>query len=151
MIFKVVRAYTFSELDENDLFQEISIQLWRSIPSFRKESRESTWIYRIALNTAIKWERDQRNHHTGKEVLDYSKHLLTQPETRIDDRLQWIYSELKKLNKVDRSICLLMLDGFSYTEISNILGITESNVGVKIYRIKKYLKKQSKNYPSNGN
>jgi RNA polymerase sigma-70 factor, ECF subfamily len=150
MIFKVVRAYAFSELDENDLFQEICIQVWRSVLVFKKKSSVSTWIYRIALNTAIKWERDHQKYNVGKDQFDHSRHTITQPETRTDDRLEWIYSELKKMDRIDRSICLLLLDGFSYAEISGITGITESNVGVKIHRIKKHLKEKSKTYNPNG-
>lgn len=151
MILKIVRAYAPTHLDETDLFQEISIQLWLSIPRFKQLSSESTWIYRIALNTALKWERDQRKLTAQTETLDQIKHhRLLQPVAPLDERLQWVYSELKKLDKIDRSICLLLLDGFSYTEISEIMGITESNVGVKLHRIKKHLKNRAKTYKPYG-
>jgi RNA polymerase sigma-70 factor (ECF subfamily) len=127
-------------MDQEDLFQEIAIQVWRSIPTFRQESSVTTWIYRIALNTAIKWARKEIKHHT--ESLD-ALHPILQ-ENKIDDRLTWLYEEIYKLDEIDRSITLLLLDDFSYKEMASILGITESNVGVKINRIKKHLISQSK-------
>lgn len=150
MLFKIVHAYAFSEPDRDDLFQEIAIQLWRSVPNFREESAVTTWLYRIALNTAIKWNRDEQKHHEGRQSFEQSEHLLQQYNKQVDPRLEWLYKEIRKLGKIDRSLCLLMLEGSSYTEMSNILGITESNVGVKIHRIKKHLIEKSEEYDPNG-
>lgn len=142
LIFKVVRAYAFSAMDRDDLFQEITIQVWHSIPTFRQESSVTTWIYRIALNIAVKWVRKERKH-SHSETLDSGQHMLEE-NRRVDDRLDWLYEQIYRLDEIDRSITLLLLDNFSYKEIAGILGITESNVGVKINRIKKYLIEQSK-------
>lgn len=143
LLFKVVRAYTIDEMDRDDLFQEISIQVWQSVPTFRKESAVTTWLYRIALNTAIKWtKKGQRD--PANDTLEKAEHLLI--EHKGDDRLIWLYDEIHQLDEVDRSIALLLLDGFSYKQMAAILGITESNVGVKINRIKKSLIEKSKNY-----
>jgi len=149
LIFKVVRAYTFMAMDQEDLFQEISIQVWRSIPTFRHESSVTTWLYRISLNTAIKWVRKERKH-TQAETLDNVRHILQESSIQIDERLAWLYEEIYNLDKIDRSITLLLLDNFSYKEMAGILGITESNVGVKINRIKKYLISKSKKYDHHG-
>ena len=149
LIFKVVRAYTFMAMDQEDLFQEISIQVWRSIPTFRHESSVTTWLYRISLNTAIKWVRKERRH-TQAETLDNVRHILQESSIQIDERLAWLYEEIYNLDKIDRSITLLLLDNFSYKEMAGILGITESNVGVKINRIKKYLISKSKKYDHHG-
>ena len=147
VIFKVVRAYTAT--DHDDLFQEIIIQVWHSIRTFRQEASVTTWLYRIALNTAIKWTKKE-NKHTGTETLDNIQHLLQENRTAADERLTWLYSEIFKLDEIDRSVTLLLLEGFSYREMSAILGISESNVGVKINRIKKQLIAKSKNYDSHG-
>ena len=147
VIFKVVRAYTVT--DHDDLFQEIIIQVWRSIPAFRREASVTTWLYRIALNTAIKWTRKERKH-AGAETLDNVHHLLQENRIPSDERLSWLYGEIHKLDKIDRSVTLLLLEGFSYKEMSDMLGISESNVGVKINRIKKVLIVKSKNYDNHG-
>lgn len=142
LLFKVVRAYAFTGMDQDDLFQEISIQVWRSIPGFRQDSAVSTWLYRISLNTAIKWVKKERKHQL-EEDLERAEHVL-QERPEPDERLTWLYEEIHKMDEIDRSLTLLLLDDFSYKEMSGILGITESNVGVKISRIKKHLISKSK-------
>ena len=149
LVFKVVRAYAFAATDQDDLFQEITIQVWHSIPTFRQESSVTTWIYRISLNTAIKWVRKERKH-VQAETLDNVQHILQESKIQMDERLVWLYEEIHQLDEIDRSITLLLLDGFSYREMAGILGITESNVGVKINRIKKYLISKSKKYDHHG-
>lgn len=148
-MFKIIRAYAFTVMDREDLFQEIVIQVWRSIPSFRHEAAVTTWIYRISLNTAINWIRKERKHsHT--ETLDTVPQVLKENNNHVDERLEWLYEEISKLNAIDRSIALLLLDNFSYQEMADILGITKSNVGVKINRIKKLLIAKSKIYDHHG-
>lgn len=149
LIFKVVRAYALTPMDKDDLFQEITVQVWHSIPAFRHESSVTTWIYRISLNTAIKWVRKERRHsHT--ETLENVQHLLQERGLEMDERVVWLYEEIYKLDKIDRSITLLLLDNFSYKEMAGMLGITESNVGVRINRIKKNLISKSKKYDHHG-
>ncbi len=149
LIFKIVRAYAFTVADQDDLFQEIALQIWRSVPSFLQASSVMTWVYRVAINTAIKWVKKERKHKGAKEI---SPALCLQPEntTKVDERLDWLYQEIHKLDKIDRSLSLLLLDGLSYKEMSDIMGITESNVGVKISRIKKQLIAKSLKYTSYG-
>lgn len=145
LLFKVIRAYAIDAMDRDDLFQEITIQVWRSVPAFRHEAAVTTWLYRIALNTAMKWTRSERRRdHTDN--LEHAQHLIHENNLPADDRLAWLYAEIHKLDGIDRSITLLLLDGFTYKEMAAILGITESNVGVKINRIKKHLAAQSKKY-----
>lgn len=150
LLFKVVRAYAFTPADSDDLFQEIAIQVWRSVPNFKGESAVTTWLYRIALNTALKWTRKEKKHHERHTSMDAVKQVLKKREKQIDERLEWLYREIKKLDEIDRSLTLLMLDGFSYREMSEILGISESNVGVKIHRIKKHLINQSEKIETHG-
>ena len=141
LLFKITKVYARTIEDENDLFQEITIQLWKSILSFKDRSSVHTWIYRVALNTAIKWST--RTKKTVHVELKEEMYLLTR-NAQENIHLEWLYNEISKLDNLDKSLTLLMLDGFSYKEMANILGITTSNVGVKINRIKLHLQEQSK-------
>ncbi len=135
ILFKVARAYGATHAAREDLFQEIALQGWNSIPAFRGGAAASTWIYRVALNTAMNWRRRQRRHRLGRQDLEATTGLLVEPAGR-DPRLEWVYQRISELDDVSRSLALLMLDGFSYRDMSQILGLSESNVGVKINRIK---------------
>ena len=140
ILFKVVHAYAFEHADRQDLFQEIVIQVWHSVEAFRGESSVPTWMYRVALNTAIAWTRKEDRHQRGKQSLAVVESLLTtESSDGRDPRLDWLYRQIAQLKDVDRSVALLLLDGFSYKEIASIVGLTESNVGVKINRIKSAL------------
>jgi RNA polymerase sigma-70 factor (ECF subfamily) len=143
LLFKIIRAYAFNLHDQEDLFQEITIQVWNSIPNFRGDSAASTWVYRVSLYSAISWSKKEKKHTTGKQSLDGISHMLTEISSFKDSRVEWLYNKISKLNEIDRSLTLLLLDGFSYKEMSNMLGISESNVGVKINRIKKDLIQKS--------
>ena len=150
LLFKVVRAYAFTPLHQDDLFQDIAIQVWHSVPAFREDAAVTTWLYRIALNTAFKWTRKERKHYEAKENLDHVEQILQENNISLDERLVWLYEEISRLDEVDRSITLLLMEGFSYKEMADIIGITESNVGVKINRIKKHLIAKSKKYEHHG-
>lgn len=149
LIFKIVRVYAFNVMDQNDLFQEIIIQVWHSIPKFKKESSVTTWLYRVSLNTAIKRIKKEQKHYQS-EAIEGAKHILEEGRLQIDERLTWLYEEIYKLDEIDRSITLLLLDGFTYKEMASIIGITESNIGVKINRIKKQLISKLKKYDHHG-
>jgi RNA polymerase sigma-70 factor (ECF subfamily) len=139
ILFKVVHAYAFEHADRQDLFQEVAVQVWRSVDAFRGESSVPTWMYRVALNTAIAWTRKEGRHQRGKEPFEGMEDLLTTSSARPDPRVEWLYQQIAQLKEVDRSVALLLLDGFSYKEIAGVTGLTESNVGVKINRIKSAL------------
>ncbi|MEM9261587.1 MAG: RNA polymerase sigma factor [Bacteroidota bacterium] len=143
ILFKVVRSYASTREDEEDLFQEIALQLWRSVPAFRAESLETTWLYRIALNVALKWSarEERRLQREPEKVLS---------EDNNNDQLEWLYERIRQLPKTDRSLILLLLDGFSYREMAEMIGISESNVGVKIHRIKQQLAAAAKTPESHG-
>ncbi|MGK7395000.1 MAG: RNA polymerase sigma factor [Candidatus Cyclobacteriaceae bacterium M3_2C_046] len=143
VIFKVVHVYSHTRSEQDDLFQEIALQVWSSIPRFKGQSSEKTWIYRIALNIALKWLRREKKHRTSHEELEKHQHVLLEAHP-IDQRLIWLYEQITRLNEIDRSLALLLLDGFSYKEIAGIMGISESLVGVKLHRIRKYLVTKSK-------
>lgn len=146
LLFKVARSFAFTHGDQDDLFQEISIQVWRSVKKFKEQSAVSTWLYRIALNTAITWSRKEKKHQDGRQEIDSMTNVLHENVQHIDERLIWLYDEIAKLNKIDRSLALLMLDGFNYKEMADVLGISETNLGVKVHRIKKYLISKTESY-----
>ncbi|HUP10804.1 MAG TPA: sigma-70 family RNA polymerase sigma factor [Niastella sp.] len=150
LIFKIVRAYGITATNQDDLFQEISIQIWRSVPAFRNESAVNTWIYRIAINTAISWVTRERKYRKINDAVDHMPDVLTHSHKAEDEQLTWLYKAIHSLDEIDRSLALLLLDGFSYKEMAIILGITVSNVGVKINRIKKQLILQSKKSSDHG-
>jgi len=143
LLFKVLRAFAFSAHDQDDLFQEIAFQLWQSIPSFKGDSLASTWVYRVALYSAIKWSQKEQRRKDKHEDLDASNHIPRNQAPGDDPRVDWLYQQIGRLAPIDRSLVLLQLEGLSYKEMSNALGITESNVGVKINRIKKKMASQS--------
>lgn len=150
LIFKVVRAYAFTPHDQDDLFQEIITQVWNSIPRFRAESAVTTWLYRVALNTAWAWSRKERKHRTRTQALDGTAPVLIEKPRAPEPRLDWLYDQIASLDHIDRSLTLLLLDGFSYREIAETIGITENHVGVKINRIKTHLINQSKQKEHHG-
>jgi RNA polymerase sigma-70 factor (ECF subfamily) len=129
IFFKIVRAYAFTADDQDDLFQEISFQVWKSIPDFRGESKASTWIYRVALYSAYLWVRTEKKRPPTTPLADHERSLFVK-EQEEDDRISWLYVQIGQLEPIDRSVCLLMLDGYKYREIADMLGISESSIGV---------------------
>lgn len=147
IFFKVVRAYAFNIHDQDDLFQEIALQVWKSIPDFRGDSKPSTWIYRVALFTALTWTRQERKQPPTESIADAPQALMPQ-EAEQDERIGWLYEQIAQLEPIDRSICLLMFEGFRYREMAEMLGISESNVGVRVHRIKQQLQRKSQEVTS---
>lgn len=146
VLIKVVRSYALARHDQEELFQVICVQLWKSIPNYRGEASVATWIYRVALYAAMAWNKKEKKHRANKESIEQAEPLLiTQPEQK-SEKLNWLYQQLNRLNEVDRSLMLLLLDDFSYKEMAKLLGISETNVGVKINRIKKKLSAQSSSF-----
>jgi RNA polymerase sigma-70 factor (ECF subfamily) len=135
LLYKVVQAYAFTAADREDLFQEIASQLWSSIPGFAGRAKASTFIYRVALFSAITWSRKERRHRVGRQPFEDPGLAAPIP----DPRLAWLYGQIGELAPVDRSLLLLLLDGLSYREMAEVVGISESHVGVRIHRIKKRL------------
>lgn len=132
IVIKIVRSFAPDPTDADDLAQEIALALWRSVPSFRGDSKPSTWIWRIALNRAISWRRTAEDHclaihHAGVEPLAVD---------RADDGLlvDRIYEAIRTLPAIDRSVVVLALEGLRYAEIAEITGLTETNVGARLSR-----------------
>jgi RNA polymerase sigma-70 factor, ECF subfamily len=135
ILFKVARAYGATHSDREDLFQEIALQVLHSVAAYRGDSTVPTWIYRVALNTALAWVRKEGKHERGRQDFEASTALLVAAPSG-NPQVEWIYQRIAEFDDVNRSLALLMLDGFSYRDMSQILGLSESNVGVKINRIK---------------
>lgn len=150
LLFKVVRAYAFTPHDRDDLFQEITTQVWHSIPRFRAASAVTTWLYRVALHTALAWTRQERRHRARTEPLDGREPMLTETSQAADRRLNWLYEQIAQLDEVDRALTLLLLDGFTHRDIATTLGLSEGNVGVKIHRIKNHLADKSREEINHG-
>ncbi|WP_428664163.1 RNA polymerase sigma factor [Runella sp.] len=134
IIHKICRLYRDSREDREDLFQEITFQLWKSFPSFKGNSLISTWLYRIALNTAI------ASYRKEKPTIDYVETLPEFAEESQNEELilrqERLLAAIKQLSESEKAIIALYLDDLSYLQIAEILGISENNVGVKINRIK---------------
>jgi RNA polymerase sigma-70 factor (ECF subfamily) len=138
IIYKICRLYRDSLEDQEDLFQEIVYQLWKSYPSFKGISKISTWIYRIALNTAlVSYRKKKINYHNFTEFPENIHPIREDTYSEDEERLFFL---LKKLNDAEKSIISLYLEDYSYLEIATIIGISENNVGVKLNRIKNKLK-----------
>jgi RNA polymerase sigma-70 factor (ECF subfamily) len=133
--YKLVRVYAFGHHDQEDLFQEIVIQLWKSIPNFNARSKESTYVYQVALFAAMAWSQREtrRSEKLEKVDLDEQAILLS---ADLDPRVEWLYEEISRLKLVDRSLILLLLEGYSYREIADVLGLSEGNVGSRLTRLK---------------
>jgi len=149
LMLKVVRGCAASPQDQDDLFQDVLLQIWSSIPAFRGEAKETTWIYRVAFNTALAWRRGERRRREGHErFVEFGESPQSQPshadapaEQEIVERL---YAAIRQLSKVDASLALMHLDGLSYQEMAEVIGISENYIGVKLNRIRKQLADQLK-------
>lgn len=141
IIHKVCSVYCDLEEDRRDLFQEILAQLWKSYPSFRNESKFSTWMYRVALNTAItSFKKDKRQ--PDKSGISYESLQLAEEiyDSVEEEQIKILNKAISQLSGIEKSIILLFLEDKKYEEIAEITGITQNYVRVKMNRIKKKLK-----------
>ena len=140
------RLYAFTEADRQDLFQEMVIQLWKAWPRFRGESKLSTWLYRVALNTAITGLRRQKDFITSYEPAQLPLHLREESSsTAEEERLQQLYRAIAKLNEVEKALVMLYLEDKSYAEMEEILGMGQGALRVKMTRVKEKLRQITKN------
>lgn len=140
IIHKVVRLFISNHEDQKDAVQEILYQCWRAFPGFRYESKFSTWLYRISMNTMIIMKRKKRILTVDSEI----NNDLTQRSTSNDENRDSLYQCIDKLEDKDKMIISLQLEGYKTEEIAEITGISKSNVGVKIHRIKKKIGEELK-------
>jgi RNA polymerase sigma-70 factor (ECF subfamily) len=149
LLFKVVRSFADGPSDADDLLQEILLQVWLSLPSFRAESKATTWLYRVALNTALAWKRRENKYrlrHRAMTVVAGIADSRPGPDAPDADReaIDRLYAAIRALEPTDRALILLYLDQLSYGEMAEVVGISESNVGVRLNRIKKKLAERLK-------
>lgn len=141
IIHKVCRIYTSNQEAHNDLFQEITIQLWKAYPKFRGDSKLSTWMYRIGLNTAITLFRKSKR---SVKTQDFDTVLYRIQSTDYDDteeeQLKLMYKAIHQLSDIDKALIFLYLEEKNYKEISETIGISEVNARVKMNRIKTRLR-----------
>ncbi len=141
IVHKVCTLYTNDRDSHNDLFQEITIQLWKAYPKFRGESKFSTWMYRVALNTAITLYRKNKK---SIPTQDYESVLFKIQADEYDEteeqQLKLLYNAVRQLGDIDKALVFLYLEDKSYTEIAETMGISEVNARVKMNRIKTKLK-----------
>lgn len=142
LIHKVALMYEADPEARNDLFQEIVLQLWKSFPTFRGEAKITTWMYRIALNTAISGLRRKHRKPPTEDIHDRHLNISETQETdhREEDlqRLQWA---IRQLSEIDRAMILMALEEVPYEEIADTIGITQNNVRVRMNRIRERLRK----------
>ena len=141
IIIKLCRAYTNTQEDFEDYYQEVCLQIWRSNNKFKGESEWSTWIYRLSLNVCLTLLKKKKNN-SKQFASDYIPNgVIEDSQTFSDESLNELYGAIKQLSELDRGVIMLYLEEKSYQEIADIIGTNANNIGVRIKRIKERLKK----------
>ena len=142
IIHKVCRLYTNNQDAHNDLFQEITIQLWKAYPKFRGDAKFSTWMYRVGLNTAITLYRKNKRRISTQEFAEVQFKIKAEEyDDTEEQQLKMLYKAIHHLNDIEKALVFLYLEDKNYRDISETLGITEVNARVKMNRVKTKLKK----------
>lgn len=140
---RICRVYAADEDARGDLYQDILVQLWRSLPSYAGAASAGTWLYRIALNTAIDGVRQRSVRRRGEPFVREALHpqRVARPDEHVEraQATARLYKAIERLDPIDRALVLLLLEERSYQEVSEILGIGVSAVGVRLHRAKKKL------------
>ena len=141
IVHKICRLYTNDKDSHNDLFQEITIQLWKAFPKFRGEAKFSTWMYRVALNTAITLYRKSKRSVKTQDFEGVSFKITAEEyDPLVEEQLKLMYTAVKTLSDIDKALVFLYLENKNYREIAETLGISEVNARVKMNRIKEKLR-----------
>ncbi|MFN3665113.1 MAG: RNA polymerase sigma factor [Sediminibacterium sp.] len=146
IIHKVCNLYMDAHADREDLFQEITLQAWKAYAGFRGDAKFSTWLYRIALNTAITFFRKEKRKpdiYTTETVPELNNIEAHDP---IEEQVKAMYAAIGELSKIDKAIVMLYLEDYNYNDIGDMMGITANNVAVKMNRIKSRLKESTQKY-----
>lgn len=143
-VMKVARAYTLTDEECQDLAQEILLQAWRSLPNFERKASLATWFYRVALHTAMNWQRKDKPRRSRQQPLLEVQAVApgetdSAEQVRHRETVEQLYRAIHRLPKADSALVLMYLDELTYREMAEVLGISESNVGVKLNRAKKAL------------
>lgn len=148
IVHKVCNLYMDSPADREDLFQEITYQAFKAFKNFRGQAKFSTWLYRVALNTAITFYRKEKRQ---PELLTFELLPEAQPDEAdpVEEQTKAMYKAIGNLSNIDKAIVMLYLEDYSYQEIGDVVGITANNVAVKMNRIKSKLKEQTHKHLEN--
>ncbi len=141
IIIKISRVYTKIEQDREDLINDITLELWKSFRNFNGNSKISTWIYRVALNTSMNYKRKKKNDTLFSSINDFkteTSEWLYEQDNSVESEI--LYRCIDELNELNKAIILLCLDGKSHDDISEITGISKTNVGTRIGRIKEQIR-----------
>lgn len=141
-IYTVCFMFSKDSEEVNDLFQEVLINIWQGLPSFKGQSKMETWIWRISLNTCISCERKKKKNPTVPLSMDVD---FFEDKDSDAQQVRMLYERVHRLKPFDRAIVLLWLEGIPYDEIAAIVGITTSNVATRLFRIREQLKQMSNN------
>ena len=141
IIIKICRAYTDSQEDFEDYYQEVCLQIWRSKDNFKEQAEWSTWIYRLSLNVCLTLLKKKRNNKQNITSDQLPPELGEDSHAFSDESLNQLYDAIKQLSEIDRAVILLYLEEKTYQEIADIIGTNPNNIGVRIKRIKERLKK----------
>jgi len=139
IIFKVVNIYADTKEDKEDLLQEIWVQLWLSFPRFKFNSKVSTWMYQVALNTALTYSRKSATRE--KHLRNAAAEPMIDDKTELLEQERLLWEMIRSLPNAEKALIVLYIDGISYKEIAEITGESENNVGVKLSRIRQKMKK----------
>ena len=139
-IFTVCYMFSKDQEEVNDLFQEVLIRLWQGFDNYKGNSKERTWIYRVALNTCISFDRKKRRHNKKQVYMGDDLFGCNEDDSQ---QTEVLHKRITRLRPLDRAIVLLWLEDISYEEIGSIIGITAKNVSVRLYRIREQLKNMS--------
>ena len=141
LLHKVCQMYAYTDVDRQDLFQDMVVQLWQAYPNFKGNAKFSTWLYRVAINTAITGRRKQRDFVSYHEPASLPPSTSEEPEDQLkEERLQQLNAALVHLDEIEKAIVMLYLEERSYEEMEEVLGIKEGTLRVKMSRIKEKLR-----------
>ena len=146
IVHKGCNLYMDTHADREDLFQEITLQAWKAYAGFRGDAKFSTWLYRVALNTAITFFRKEKRKpdiYSTEAVPDIETH---ETQDLIEEQVKAMYAAIGDLSKIDKAIVMLYLEDYNYNDIGEMMGITANNVAVKMNRIKTKLKESTQKY-----
>ena len=144
LLYKICRVYATHETDREDLYQEMIVQLWKSYPTFRGDAKFTTWMYRIALNTAISTIRKKNRSIAVIYPEEIPREAADEKDNSQEEKLNALYAAVAQLSELERAIVTLYLEDKSYDEMEEILGISNGALRVKMNRIKEKLRKHTK-------
>ncbi len=147
LLARVARGFTESSADRDDLLQDILVALWRALPHFKGQAKLTTYVYRVAHSTALNWKRSRQRYRRKVERFALAPVAGDEPAGPDHERLNWLYARIRELPPTDRTLIMLYLDKVPYADIAEITGLTESNIGVRLHRIKQQLSAQTASSP----